>query len=85
MIKLLVTFATEGKPRIVMGEGVEDFVWSAVKASNVSHLNIGNAMRMDMGLPNHDRMNFWQQMPVYWNANREGYKPAPPLVWKEEL
>ena len=52
---------------------------------NVTHLNIGNAMNMDMGLPNHDRMNFWQQMPVYWNSDRENYKPAPPLIFKDEL
>ena len=40
---------------------------------------------MDMGLPNHERMNFWQQLPVYWNANRDNYKPAPPIVFKDEL
>ena len=41
-------------------------------------------MVMDDGLPNHERMGFWQKMPVYWNANREGYKPAPPIVWKND-
>ena len=46
---------------------------------------IGNEMVMDMGLPNHERMNFWQQLPVYWNANRDNYKPAPPIVFKDEL
>ena len=46
--------------------------------------NIGNEMVMDDGLPNHERMGFWQKMPVYWNANREGYKPAPPIVWKND-
>ncbi len=45
----------------------------------------GNEMDMDMGLPNHERMNFWQSLPVYWNANRENYKPAPPIVYKDEL
>ena len=84
-IQLLTSFAAEGKPKIVMGEGVPTFEWSAVRATNASHLDIGNEMKMDLGLPNHERMNFWQQMPVYWNANREGYKPAPPIVYKDEL
>ncbi len=68
-----------------MGEDVDAFEWEPVLASNASHLNIGKEMKMDAGLPNHERMNFWQQMPVYWNANREGYKPAPPIVYKDEL
>ena len=23
------------------------------------------------------RMSFWQNMPVYWNADKKNYKPAP--------
>ncbi len=75
----------DGNPQIEMGEDIEPFKWDPVLASNATHLNIGNEMKMDLGLPNHERMNFWQQMPVYWNANREGYKPAPPIVYKDEL
>jgi hypothetical protein len=56
-----------------------------VAHNNVTHLNIGNTMNMDLGLPNHERMNFWQQMPVYWNSARDNYKPAPPLIYKDEL
>ena len=84
-IQLLTKFASEGTPSIDMGEDVEKFVWNPVLATNATHLDIGNVMKMDLGLPNHERMNFWQQMPVYWNANREGYKPAPPIVLKDEL
>ena len=51
----------------------------------VINLNIGNIMRMDQGLPNHRRMAFWQGMPTYWNADRENYKPAPPVVRRVEL
>ncbi len=85
LIELFASFARDGKPKIEMGEGVDPFVWDPVLASNATHLNIGNEMKMDSGLPNHERMSFWQQMPVYWNANREGYKPAPPIVYKDEL
>ena len=67
-----------------MGEDVAPFEWNPVRANNATHLNIGNEMSMDLGLPNHERMNFWQQMPVYWNADREGYKPAPPIVYRSD-
>ena len=83
-IKLLFSFAAENRPHIKMESG-DEFVWHPVKASNATHLNIGNEMAMDKGLPNHERMNFWQQLPVYWNANRDNYKPAPPIVYKDEL
>ena len=82
-IELLTNFTETGKPSIDMGEG-GSFEWSQVLASNATHLDIGNEMKMDLGLPNHERMNFWQQMPVYWNSNREGYKPAPPLKWEND-
>lgn len=83
-IKILTSFASQGKPSLTMEEGHE-FVWYPVKATNATHLNIGNTMAMDSGLPNHERMNFWQSMPVYWNSNRENYAPAPPIVYKDEL
>eukprot|EP00096_Caligus_rogercresseyi_P009551 TRINITY_DN3254_c0_g1_i1.p1 TRINITY_DN3254_c0_g1~~TRINITY_DN3254_c0_g1_i1.p1 ORF type:complete len:648 (+),score=149.39 TRINITY_DN3254_c0_g1_i1:255-2198(+) len=84
-IKLLTSFATEGKPYIKMGKDVEDFHWYPVDPNNATHLDIGNVMKMDLGLPNHERMNFWQSMPVYWNSDRDNYKPAPPLAHREEL
>ena len=88
-IQLLTSFASDGKPAIQMpsveGEEPMEFVWSPVQANNATHLDIGNEMKMDLGLPNHARMNFWQQMPAYWNSDRENYKPAPPLVLKDEL
>ena len=62
-------------------ESGDVFEWNPVRATNATHLNIGNEMAMDHGLPNHERMNFWQQLPVYWNSNRENYKPAPPIVF----
>ena len=83
-IKLFTSFATNGKPTLKMEAGHE-FVWNPVRATNATHLNIGNEMLMDAGLPNHERMNFWQQLPVYWNANRENFKPAPPIIYKDEL
>jgi len=61
-----------------MGEGVPDFEWHPVVASNMSHLNLGNQMDMDQGLPNHRRVSFWQSMPVFWNSDRANYAPAPP-------
>jgi len=84
-MKLLATFATTGKPEIDMGEDVPSFTWDPVNAENISHLDIGNVMEMDQGLPNHRRMTFWQSLPVYWNCNRENYAPAPPPARKEEL
>ena len=83
-IKLLTSFVTEGKPSLTMDAGHE-FVWHPIKATNATHLNIGNEMEMDMGLPNHERMNFWQTLPIYWNANRKNYAPAPPIIYKDEL
>ena len=80
MIELLTSFASDGYPKIDMGPQVPAFEWSPANPSNISHLNIGNAMDMEQGLPNHRRMSFWQAMPVYWNSNRENYKPAPPPV-----
>ena len=38
----------------------------------------GNQMDMEQGLPNHRRVTFWQSMPVWWNSDRDNYKPAPP-------
>ena len=83
-IKLFTNFASQGKPFLQMESG-HQFEWHPVKATNATHLNIGNEMQMDMGLPNHERMNFWQTLPVYWNANRANYAPAPPIVYKDEL
>ena len=83
-IKLLVSFVATGTPKLQMEAGHE-FVWNPVQASNATHLNIGNEMEMDHGLPNHERMNFWQTLPVYWNSNRDNYAPAPPIVFKDEL
>ena len=40
---------------------------------------------LTQGLPNHQRMAFWGGMPVYWNADRSNYAPAPPIMRKEEL
>jgi hypothetical protein len=36
-----------------MGEEVPSFTWNPVNAENISHLDIGNVMEMDQGLPNH--------------------------------
>ena len=84
LIKLFVSFVATGTPKLQMEAGHE-FVWNPVQASNATHLNIGNEMEMDHGLPNHERMNFWQTLPVYWNSNRDNYAPAPPIVFKDEL
>ena len=78
MIELLTSFASDGYPKIDMGPQVPAFEWSPANPSNISHLNIGNQMDMEQGLPNHRRVSFWQTMPVFWNSNRENYKPAPP-------
>ena len=61
------------------------FEWEPVHASSATHLDIGNIMKMDEGLPNHERMAFWIQMPSYWNCDRSAYKPAPPVAYKDEL
>ena len=79
-----MSFVSDGAPKLQMESGHE-FVWNPVQASNATHLNIGNEMEMDNGLPNHERMNFWQSLPVYWNSNRDNYAPAPPIVYKDEL
>ena len=84
LIKLFVSFISTGTPKLQMEAGHE-FVWNPVQASNATHLNIGNEMEMDHGLPNHERMNFWQTLPIYWNSNRDNYAPAPPIVFKDEL
>jgi carboxylesterase type B len=85
IIEMLASFAETGKPQILMGEGMPPFVWDAMKIENMTHLDISNAMSMDSGLPNHRRMSFWQSMPVYWNSDRENYKPAPPPITHGEL
>jgi len=85
MTELLATFVRTSKPTITMDEDSPPFEWSPADPTNIAHLNIGNIMRMDQGLPNHRRMSFWQAMPTYWNADRTNYKPAPPVVRKVEL
>ena len=45
-----------------------EFKWNPASASNATHLNIMNVWEMDLGLPNHERMSFWQNMPAYWNS-----------------
>jgi len=85
MVELLTTFARTGRPSMTMGEDQPPFMWDPLNAANASHLNIGNMMVMDQGLPNHRRMAFWSSLPVYWNADRSNYLPAPPLLRKEEL
>jgi len=85
IVELITSFARTGRPSVAMGEDMPPFHWDPVNASNASHLNIGNVMTMDQGLPNHRRMSFWGGMPVYWNADRSNYKPAPPIGLKQEL
>jgi carboxylesterase type B len=85
MVELMTSFARHGKPSLAMGEAGPPFLWDPVSAANASHLNIGNIMAMDQGLPNHQRMSFWGGLPVYWNADRTNYKPSPPIERKEEL
>ena len=53
IIELFTSFAKDGKPQILMGDNVPPFEWHPVVATNISHLNIGNQMEMDQGLPNH--------------------------------
>lgn len=84
MVELLINFAKTGQPSVELGDEMPPFIWHSVNAANTSHLNIGNIMEMDQGLPNHGRMSFWQSMPVYWNADRENYKPAPPVVLRSD-
>ena len=50
---LLTTFARTGRPEFSMGEGESPFEWQRADPNNISHLNIGNHIRMDQGLPNH--------------------------------
>ncbi len=42
-----------GKPQVDMGEALPPFHWDPVNPANISHLDIGNVMEMDQGLPNH--------------------------------
>jgi hypothetical protein len=73
---LLTSFASSGKPEFSMEGDMGQFTWERVDPNNIAHLNIGNHIRMDAGLPNHRRMSFWQSMPVYWNNENKFYKPA---------
>ena len=50
---LLTTFARTGKPEFSMEEAETSFEWKSVDPNNIFHLNIGNEIRMDHGLPNH--------------------------------
>lgn len=84
-VDLLSSFVKTGKPEIEMGPEVGPFVWDPVNPANISHLDIGNVMEMDQGLPNNRRMSFWQALPVYWNCDRASYLPAPPPERKDEL
>jgi len=85
-IKLLTNFARTGTPSIDMGPEVQEpFTWTPVNPNNITHLDIGNIMEMDQGLPNHRRMSFWGAMPVYWNCDRAAFAPAPPPIRKDEL
>jgi len=85
LIKLFTAFVNDGKPQIEMGPDVPPFKWDYVNPQNISHLDIGNVMEIDQGLPNHRRMSFWQSMPTYWNCDRSNYAPAPPPVRRDEL
>ena len=82
---LLTSFARTGRPEFSMEGDMGQFIWERVDPTNIAHLNIGNHIKMDAGLPNHSRMSFWQSMPVYWNADRGNYKPAPKVGMKVEL
>ena len=79
LIELLTSFVKTGKPSVEISESEPRLVWSPVNTSSgsqvFSHLNIGNMIRMDKGLPNHRRMSFWQSLPVYWNNDNKFYKP----------
>ena len=88
------TTTTTKKPKVTTGNYTEVitttttektlFEWEPVHASSATHLDIGNVMKMDDGLPNHERMAFWIKMPSYWNCDRSAYKPAPPVVYKQD-
>lgn len=41
-------------------------------------LSIGDVIKMEKGLPNLDRLSFWQSLPVYWNIKL-------PITSREEL
>jgi len=83
-IDLLISFAKSGVPSLP--ETHPNLEWTTVNVSDVvfKQLNIGNVIEMDKGLPNRKRMAFWKEMPTYWNADHNIFKPAP-VVWKEEL
>jgi len=80
-VELLMSFVKKGVPK--WGSGLE---WTPVNVTSVlfNQLNIGNVVEMDKGLPNRKRMTFWKEMPAYWNADKNIFKPAP-VIWKEEL
>ena len=82
-----VTTTQDGKNVTIITTTKETptFNWEPVHATSATHLDIGNVMKMDDGLPNHERMSFWHKIPGYWNCDRSAYKPAPPIVYRDEL
>ena len=53
-----------------MGEELPPFVWDPVNPANISHLDIGNVIEMDQGLPNHRLDNLKH---VFSSANTDTY------------
>ena len=50
----LSSYFSTGTPSIEMGPEIQEpFTWTPVNPENISHLDIGNVMEMDQGLPNH--------------------------------
>ena len=50
---MFATFAKTGQPEFSVGEAEVPLEWKSVDPNNIFHLNIGNEIRMDHGLPNH--------------------------------
>ena len=58
VVELLTSFAASGKPEFGRGEDEPPFDWKPADPNNIAHLNIGNHMKMDEGLPNHRQANY---------------------------
>jgi len=89
LVELITTFVKTGKPSIEQDDAESPLVWSPVNTTSgsqvFSQLNIGNVIRMDKGLPNHERMSFWESMPVYWKSRKLSQKSASFMDSREEL
>ena len=84
LISLILNFMVEGTPKRDSDPQQAD--WFPISGERQSHFVIGSqtVSRTARGLPHQQRMDWWDNLPVYWNSNYDNQTTAEAQL-KSEL